>query len=144
MDYRTLTAPCGIDCFNCDMHTDNITTGMQQYLAQVMKVAPETIGCQGCRVSGCMMIPGQCETRECSADRGMEFCSDCPEFPCARLQPCVDGAEKYPHNMKVFNLCRIKAVGLKTWAREEAREIRTRYTSGKLQVGVGPVLQEDQ
>ena len=31
--------------------------------------------------------------------------------PCALLAPTADGAGRYPHNMKVYNLCRIKKRG---------------------------------
>jgi hypothetical protein len=36
----------------------------------------------------------------------------------------ADGADKYPHNMKVYNLCRIKKIGLDRWVEEEAGQIR--------------------
>ena len=32
-----------------------------------------------------------------------------------------------PHNTKVFNLCRIKNVGLEQWAKEEAGDILDKY-----------------
>jgi len=43
--------------------------------------------------------------------------------------------------MKVYNLCRIKAVGVEQWAAAEAAEIRQRYFKGKFVVGVGPTLE---
>jgi len=142
MDYRTLTAPCGIDCFNCELLEGNITAEMQQFLAQHLKKDPSTIRCQGCRVSGCLLNSGECATRKCAAAKGVEFCHQCNEFPCRKLQPCLDGADRYPHNLKMFNLCRIRQVGLEKWAREESAEIRDRYKTGKLQVGSGPVVPE--
>jgi hypothetical protein len=39
--------------------------------------------------------------------------------------------------MKVYNLCRIKKVGLEKWANEEAGQIRKRYFKGKFVVGKG-------
>ena len=41
--------------------------------------------------------------------------------------------------VKLFNLCRIKAVGLSQWAAKEAQLIRQRYFSGKFIPGSGPV-----
>jgi len=142
MDYRKLTAPCGIDCFNCEMFEDNITEEMQRFLAQYKKVDPSTIKCHGCRVSGCLLLPGECPTRQCAAAKGVEFCHQCSEFPCTKLQPCLDGGDRYPHNFKLFNLCRIRQVGLEKWAEEESAAIRARYKNGKLQIGGGPVLPE--
>jgi len=67
------------------------------------------------------------------------LCSDCPDFPCDRLAPALDGADRYPHNLKLFNLCRIRAVGLERWACEEAAGIRRRYYEGAFIPGRGPV-----
>jgi len=39
--------------------------------------------------------------------------------------------------MKVYNLCRIKNVGLEWWIEEEAGAIRKRYFTGKFVVGKG-------
>jgi hypothetical protein len=143
MDYRKLTAPCGIDCFNCEMFKENITPEMQKLIGGYKKADPSTIGYRGCRESGCLVIPGECETKACISEKKVEFCFECSEFPCRRLQPCLDGAERYPQNFKLFNLCRIQAAGLEQWASGEAGEIRKRYRSGKLQVGNGPVLTGD-
>jgi hypothetical protein len=46
-------------------------------------------------------------------------------------------AEMYPHNMKLYNLCRIKKIGLERWIEEEAGEIRSKYFTGKFIVGKG-------
>jgi len=73
--------------------------------------------------------------------KGVEFCFECGDFPCGMLQPASDGAAKYPHNMKVFNLCRIRLVGVEKWAEEEALAIRKKYYTGKFIVGKGPVLE---
>jgi hypothetical protein len=55
------------------------------------------------------------------------------------LAPALDGADKYPHNVKLFNLCRMKAVGVEAWAKSEASKVRKRYFRGKFVVGSGPV-----
>lgn len=55
--------------------------------------------------------------------------------------PCGLDCFRFPHNFKVFNLCRIKAVGVEQWADEEAKLIRQRYFSGKFIPGKGPVLE---
>ncbi|MCB2166737.1 MAG: hypothetical protein KQI78_03680 [Deltaproteobacteria bacterium] len=50
-------------------------------------------------------------------------------FPCDYLHPYSDQAMKL-HNTKVFNLCRIKKVGLEKWAKEEAGDILDKYYYG--------------
>jgi hypothetical protein len=65
------------------------------------------------------------------------FCSECNEFPCVLLAPIADQAARFPHNMKLYNLCRIKKVGLERWIEEEAEQIRKKYFTGKFVVGKG-------
>jgi len=52
--------------------------------------------------------------------------------------PTLQGAQ-YPHNMKVYNLCRMKFAGIERWI-EESVDIRERYYEGRFEVGKGPVL----
>lgn len=141
MDYKKLTAPCGIDCFNCEVFKDNVTPKLQERLAPVFRKKPEEITCEGCRTSGCLLIPFECPTRECVDKKGHEFCSECDEFPCNRLHPCADKAGSLPHNLKLFNLCRIKTKGIEKWA-QEAKGIRERYFKGEMIIGKGPQLQD--
>lgn len=62
-----------------------------------------------------MFVPlfaATCETYTCGADqRDIEFCFQCPDFPCDRLCPASDRADTLPHNLKIFNLCFIKEKG---------------------------------
>ncbi len=139
---RHLTAPCGLDCFNCELYEGNITEDMKQQFAAKIQKDPEEVACKGCRQQqGCRHLGQPCETLRCVVDKGLEFCFECEEFPCVILQPAKDGADRFPHNFKVFNLCRIKAVGVEKWADEEAKLIRRRYYAGKFIPGTGPVLE---
>ena len=114
---------------------------MKGRLAAYWKIAPEKLECRGCRAqNGCRLHYGKCDTLDCVKQKKVEFCFECGEFPCTMLQPTANLAEKLPHNLKVFNLCRIKAVGVEAWAENEARLIRQRYFKGKMVVGKGPVL----
>jgi hypothetical protein len=58
-------------------------------------------------------------------------------FPCVLLAPIADQAAQYPHNIKLYNLCRIKKVGLERWIEEEAGQIRKKYFKAKFVVGKG-------
>jgi hypothetical protein len=53
--------------------------------------------------------------------------------------PTKKGSD-YPHNMKVYNLCRMKLNGIDSWI-TESKEIRDLYYNGKFQVGIGPILE---
>lgn len=137
---RNLTAPCGIDCFNCEIYEENITDALKARLSSVLGLAPENISCKGCREQrGCPLHNNECDTYNCVSKKGVEFCSNCEEFPCSYLHPSSESADKYPHNLKIYNLCRIRLLGFEKWA-EEASENRKRYFKGKFVIGKGPGL----
>jgi hypothetical protein len=133
-----LTAPCGLDCFNCAVFHENITDETRQAIASRSGLAPEAVACQGCRDQGghCPWMKS-CATYQCAEGKGLRFCFECAEFPCAQFQPAADGAATYPHNYKLFNLCRMKLVGPEHWASEESEAIRARYYRGKFVPGTG-------
>lgn len=53
--------------------------------------------------------------------------------------PTQQGAA-FPHNMKVYNLCRMKLRGVDKWTKE-APGIRKLYYEGIFEVGKGPVFE---
>jgi len=137
---KSLTAPCGLDCFNCELYEDNIAPEMTERIHTKMGVPKEAIPCKGCRQQDGVHfhLPKEgCATLGCVKAKGVVLCSDCRDFPCAYLAPTADQAARYPHNMKVFNLCRIKAAGLENWIEKEAGTIRRKYFTGKFVVGRG-------
>lgn len=140
MDYRKTTAPCGIDCFNCELFKDNITDEIRKRIAPYAVKNPDTFQCEGCRVSGCAFIQTECETKKCVNEKGHEFCFECDSFPCNRLHPCSDRASTLPHNFKLYNLCKIKSAGFEEWLKE-ASTVRKKYYKGKMIIGTGPVVE---
>jgi len=137
MDYAKQTGSCGIDCFNCELHEANADTDARR---AVNERVPQLAGvtCKGCREQGgCVLSSAPCATRECAESKGVSFCFECTDFPCERLNPTADGASRYPHNLKIYNLCRMKAVGIDAWAKEAAA-IRGRYFKGTFRLGDAP------
>ena len=140
---RENTAACGIDCFNCEFFHTNIqgffeTMEPQRKAGFLARGAtPEKLSCKGCRLDGCKMLGGACETLKCIKEKGHEFCYECASFPCSKLQPLAESADRYPHNLKVYNLMRIKNAGFEAWAKETS-EIRKKYFKGKFKIGAGP------
>ena len=138
---RELIAPCGLDCFNCEVQESNIALPMRAFLSQQLRRAQDEVACPGCRAAGgCRPHYSSCATLDCVAEHSVEFCFECADFPCPKLQPAADGAAKYPHNLKLYNLCRMKAIGVERWADSEALEARRRYFKGRFVVGLGPTL----
>lgn len=93
------------------------------------------VACEGCRSkTGCSfevpLTEGKgCKTKNCVAEKGLHNCSECSVFPCENLMPVVDGSDRAPHNTKIYNLSRIRLIGLEAWA-EEAAMIQQKYFNG--------------
>jgi hypothetical protein len=125
MDYERMTAPCGLDCFNCPVYLAGENAELRAKLAEGMGIPPEYAMCRGCRdESGTIPFLGMtepCSLYRCAAEKGFSFCCDCPDFPCDHLHPYADKASQVPHNTKVFNLCLIKKMGLEAWAETKAK-----------------------
>jgi len=141
-DKVALTAPCGIDCFNCELLEGNLTESLAESVHARTGVPKEAIACKGCREQNGkhFHLPAEgCATLNCVQAKGVGLCCECDEFPCALLAPVADQAGRFPHNMKVYNLCRIRAVGIERWADEEASSIRKKYFEGTFAVGRGQV-----
>lgn len=121
MNKSELTAPCGLACFLCSCFIGN--------------------ECKGCiEAKGNCLSVENCATYNCAMEKGVRYCFECGEFPCSKLQPAADEASNYPHNFKVFNLCRMQKIGVEEWAEKEAADIRYKYFNGKFKVGLGPVV----
>jgi len=138
MDYDQMTAPCGLDCFNCHFYLarkDKEAMNMVEKLSKEYDIPVDIMLCRGCR-SHNGRIPLQkhvfgdahrCAAYECSQGKKFKYCGDCDEFPCDNLDPYADKAGALPHNIKVFNLCLINKIGLEKWAKTKASEVRKIY-----------------
>ena len=130
MDYRELTAPCGLACFECALYLAQNDPELQARVAAFMDVPLEQAVCQGCRPQRGVIPhnPMSCRVYPCAKEKGLDFCGDCHEFPCEHLHPYADLAARKPHNLKVYNLCCIKRDGLESWAQNQAgRDLKTYF-----------------
>ena len=136
-----MAAPCGVDCGQCPLHAAATDEPLKQRLAGMLNLPPERIPCAGCRAldGHCPVIPGPCATWLCVQQKGVDFCSDCADFPCTKLAPCADRAAVRPHNIKVFSLALRKTQGPAEWARR-IRDVYALYFKGELGIGHGPSL----
>ncbi|WP_319558992.1 DUF3795 domain-containing protein [Marispirochaeta sp.] len=132
-------APCGIDCINCELFAENKRPDVWERVAKMTEKSMEEVQCKGCREQeGCPILE-DCQTLACVKENGVDFCYQCTEFPCRRLQPMKQGAERTPHNLKVYNLCRLKQLGMEGFLAESARTRRF-YFEGTFVIGAGPTL----
>ncbi len=139
MDYRNLTAPCGKDCFNCPLYIGEENSENRKAFLQRNNIPDEKYRCKGCRDNDgfcpgleILGIDGHCKMYQCIRSKRVEFCYECDEFPCPRLQPLADRAERVPHALKIFNLCMIQKMGVNEWAKEYSKQIFTGYYMRKL------------
>jgi hypothetical protein len=89
-------APCGIYCKRCP--------GVKAY------------NCKGCRAQkGQIKNFPTCKTYQCVQEKGFNFCHECEDFPCEKLQPILNFEIFVPHNSKIYNLLMIQKLGLTKW-----------------------------
>lgn len=131
VDYEYMTAPCGLPCFECYLYLAQFDQEMAATIAGVLNLSMDEVKCKGCRAEDgrCAHLAMECRVYGCTEKSGRHTCAQCGDFPCEYLHPYSDQAMK-PHNTKVFNLCRIRKVGIETWAKNEAGDILDKYFYG--------------
>ena len=138
MDYQQMTAPCGLDCFNCPMYLAGENEELRAKLSRNMAIPFEQAICQGCRDEKGKPAfhhwSEPCNVYKCIARKDISLCCDCPDFPCDHLHPYTDRASEVPHNTKVFNLCLIKKMGLESWPESKAMNVKRTYFSEKFKL----------
>ena len=129
IDYRNLTAPCGLPCFECYLYLAQDNEELRSIIAEVTGIEPAQAVCKGCRPQHGTIdhLPAPCRVFPCAQEKGVANCSECNDFPCDFLHPYADQAHVW-HNTKVFNLCLIKKMGLEKWAKEKAGEVLDVYS----------------
>jgi len=139
MDYTLMTGPCGRDCFNCPVYLSKNNPQIKSFLAKRYNVPLGVISCEDCRnIEGrCLLLKSlgyseQCKIYKCAKNKNATFCCECSDFPCDLLQPVADRASDLPHNLKVYNLCLIKKMGVNSWATTKANESFEKYFKKKL------------
>lgn len=109
-------APCGLHCGKCfafrdgDIHAaaiqlredlGNFEPYAQRFIERLDPVFENypsfrrmldyfaTAECGGCRKEKCKFYKG-CMVRSCASEKNVDFCCECPEFPCPRQHTGLD------------------------------------------------------
>ncbi len=133
---RVLIAPCGLNCGGCPLYLAATNEVVRQQVATWQGVpADKLVLCAGCRsLKGVISAIGEttvCDTYSCvTSEKKVEFCYQCGDFPCLKLAPCTDRSQELPHNTKVYNLLRLKKLGVKDWLEGYPRMMQ-QYWQGK-------------
>jgi hypothetical protein len=87
-----MIAVCGIECYRCDILQASNDRKMAQNIVDWFKkernenIELEAIRCSGCRGDKAQHWSPGCWILKCCVDtKGLEFCYECDEFPCAKL-----------------------------------------------------------
>lgn len=95
MDYRILTAPCGMECFNCPSYTAEAGTNPQECLPYLASVEKKGMTCRGCRAENGYRQTHDaakvCSVYYCAVMRDVQFCCECPKYPCQNLKAASSG-----------------------------------------------------
>lgn len=118
-------APCGIFCPKCP--------GVKFY------------NCKGCRKQkGQIKDFPRCKTYDCVTSKDLNFCYECEEFPCEKLQPIVNFEIFTPHNSKIYNLLMIRKLGIAEWNKVCQRVSDLYYKGRKVHYGGDPLTLEEK
>ena len=97
-----MIAVCGLECDKCDILQATNDPKMAQEIAGWFKkernedVKLEDIRCLGCKGDRAKHWSPDCWILQCCVDKkGLEFCHECNEFPCERLNQWSNSSERY-------------------------------------------------
>ena len=112
---KKLAAVCGLFCPSCTVYIGTQDDPQRlKVLAERYQLPVESWECQGCRSEKrsyyCENI---CPMVTCAAERGIEFCGECNEYPCQELKKFQ--AER-PHRIELWEAQgRIAEIGFSAW-----------------------------
>ncbi len=112
-------AVCGLFCFACQSFIatrDN--PALLEERAKAWNRPVEEIRCLGCRSDTlCFFCREHCVMRKCAEKRGIDFCVECEDYPCADLR---EFQSRFPHRIELWqDQERIKEVGWEQWYGEK-------------------------
>jgi hypothetical protein len=119
MNDRTRFAVCGIDCMTCSIH---LRTEEELEYQKSKNRDPAKVACDGCRSDRNSCHWGKdCPLLNCCLyERGLEFCGECPDFPCDEVRRWAGEWEH--HKIAVEKMKELKALGKETWIRQRLAE----------------------
>jgi len=112
---KRLAAVCGLFCPACTVYIGHREDPERiKAFAERVNLPLEELQCDGCRSEQrsffCRNI---CTMSKCAADKGLNFCSECAEYPCHELK---DFQKRMPNRLELWqSLDRIKEVGYEKW-----------------------------
>jgi len=125
---KTLAAVCGLFCEACTLFiATKEDPARLKGLAARFQLSEEEMKCYGCRSDKRGPYCKICKMFSCAAERGIDFCSECEDYPCDDLKQFQS---ERPHRIELWDdLEQIKDKGYEYWL----NNIRTNYTCTQCQ-----------
>ncbi|SFG93497.1 Protein of unknown function [Desulfotomaculum arcticum] len=115
---KRLAAVCGLFCPACGLFigTKEDPERLKEIAGRFQRPVKE-VECHGCRSEKrCFYCHENCKMAKCAAEKRVDFCGECAEYPCAELK--VFQAE-LPHRIELWESQeRIKKAGFEKWYME--------------------------
>jgi Protein of unknown function (DUF3795) len=132
---KRLAAVCGLFCPACSVFIGTMEDPARLItLAGRFQMPSELLECHGCRSEKRALYCNKyCRMTKCTAEKGIEFCGECGEYPCSELKAFQ---AQMPHRIELWQShLRIKKVGWEKWYGEmiehyscpECRTINSAY-----------------
>jgi len=112
---KTLAAVCGLYCEACTLYIATMEDPARlKKLANRFGLSEQEMKCYGCRAEKrgpyCHTL---CKMFDCAAEKGVDFCSECPDYPCDQLKKFQTEA---PHRIDLWDdLDFIRQKGWEQW-----------------------------
>ena len=115
---KKLAAVCGLFCPGCSLFIASTEDPARlRTLTERFKLPAEELTCYGCRSEKRgFYCEKHCKMTRCAAEKGIDFCVECLEYPCAELK---EFQAQMPHRLELWECqARIKEVGYEKWYAE--------------------------
>jgi hypothetical protein len=114
-------AICGLFCPSCAIFiATKDDPARLKALAAARNQSVEETRCEGCRTDCRTKYCDSCVMAECAMKKGLEFCSECAEYPCADLK---EFQSLRPHRLELWqSLALVKEQGFENWYRQMTAE----------------------
>lgn len=115
----TTAAVCGLFCEGCGLYIASQEDEKRlEKIGERYKMSPEEVRCEGCGSQKLGPYCRTCKMKPCAKNKGVNFCSECDEFPCQLIND-FQSQPQVAHRIELFeSLKRIKDVGYDAWYEE--------------------------
>ena len=96
-----LAAVCGLFCPACTFFIGTKEDPERlKMMAKCLQLPVEELECHGCRSEKlAFYCRKHCKMNKCAAEKGINFCGECPEYPCGELKAFQ---AEMPHRIELW------------------------------------------